>query len=179
MSPVESGTIPPTSGNVRAPDALLELQIRITNAQALRLDHSLVDADLYDEALLRTQRRSIADAIKAVSTFLSQVIEMEVGEGEGDLLGTEPDEVDGLGEFAHFRGLRVALQLGGLAGAGGDVRPGFFECLAARLHGTSPVAAGPGPESPDAPASVGEPPPRADVPSPASPEVEGGASWQP
>jgi hypothetical protein len=108
-----------------------------------RLSHSVLDPravraavgpEVFDEAERRSTRVAMAHAIEAVSAFLTQVVDMGVGEGECDLLGTEPDEVDSLREFAHFRRLCGALELGGLAGAVGDVRPGLFERFAACLH---------------------------------------------
>lgn len=72
------------------------------------------------------RRRAIAEAVEAASAALTEIVDLRVEEGECDLLGTEPDEVDSLREFAHFRRLCVALELGRFGGAGGDVRPGFF-----------------------------------------------------
>lgn len=58
-------------------------------------------------------------------------------------------------------------------GSQGDNRP----VVSARInHDCSPIAAGPGPVSPDAASSVEEPAPRVVAPSPAAPEADGGAA---
>lgn len=61
-----------------------------------------------------------------------------VSEGVGNLLGAEPDEVEGGGEFPNLFRLRGLLERGGLCGADGDVLSSFVEGFAARQHVIAP-----------------------------------------
>jgi hypothetical protein len=72
------------------------------------------------------------------SPLQSEVIHSSgLGERQGDLLRTEADPVDRVGQFPQLFRLRALLQLRGLTGAGGDVRPGFVEGFSTAQHDDS------------------------------------------
>lgn len=111
--------------------------LNVNSISAGRL-RDVIDEETLDQAQDRGVRLAVLLTIEEISRLLSGIVEVRVGEGEGDLLGPVPDGVDGLGEFAQFLRLCAAGELGGRGGAGGDLPAGFFERLASRLHETTP-----------------------------------------
>ena len=84
---------------------------------------------LVEAAAKRQMCVAILDAARSVLSVLE--------EGEGDLLGTVADEVDSLGELAHFGVAGGSLQLRGSARTACHVADRFLQAVVERLHESS------------------------------------------
>ncbi|MCR2052004.1 Mic19 family protein [Actinomyces bowdenii] len=146
-------------------DAADELRDRLVQAQERRLSPLLsnpeeirasVGDDLYERAGARTDWEAARASLAAVREFVSHASGIAVGEqGEGGLLGSVSDEVEGLGEAADLLDLCRAFELGGLGGPGPHVGKGFVEGLVSGLHDDSSSVGGDGdPDGGPAPSPV-------------------------
>ncbi|WP_181162289.1 hypothetical protein [Bifidobacterium sp. UTBIF-68] len=120
------------------------LQRNLLDAGMLRMKASLYSEPAVREALgdseyrrltAKLDERALLSQLDAVALFLLQILDLApVGEGEGDLLGSVADVMNGFGKFPHLFGLCMILEPGGDACSESDVAERFIQCLSLRLH---------------------------------------------
>jgi hypothetical protein len=125
-------------------DSLDRLHSVFMNAEGVRLDRSLVDPSTLMQVIGENEFNRIVGqtnryvSLKELDAVCGFVLEFAgVLKGDGDLLGSVSDEVDGFGEFPNIRVLCGLLQPGGDRSAVGHIADRCAERLLSCCHDDS------------------------------------------